>query len=145
MTTLLVRIFGGKVQAFIFFALVLGFGIWFKLSLNKAEQRGYQSGKQAIIDAERKRINEELAEERQQLAQQRLLLDQQASSLAVQRRDVQAALNRGIGQLASRDVEVRHEVESIPDPDVNDRFRAALARARIADTKLATIRSTPTE
>lgn len=145
MTALIIRIFGGKVQAIAFFVLVISFGIWFKLSLNKAEQRGYANGKQAIIDAERKRINEEVAAERAEIGRQKAQLDAQASLLQVQRRDIQTALNRGIGQLASRDVEVRHEVESIPDPDVNDRFRAALARARIADTKLATIRSTPTE
>lgn len=144
-----IALLGGPWRAGILGALILGGGWFYFHGKAVAYQDGKDAGRVEAYESEKKRVEQEAAAERARIAQERAeleiarnALNSERLALQGQRREIVNVVNRGLGTLAGREIELRNEVLGTAEPDVDARFRVALARAREADRRLATIRAT---
>lgn len=144
-----IALLGGPWRAGIFGALILGGGWFFFHSKTVAYENGKDAGRVEAYESEKKRMQAESAaahaqieQERSELEIARNVLNSERVALQGQRREIVNVVNRGLGTLAGREIELRNEVLGTAEPDVDARFRVALTRAREADRRLATIRAT---
>lgn len=129
-----------KAKAGLAVALVLGIAWYIRHETTKAYERGAADKQELMFKDEAQRIERASAAERAQLAQERAelqvgqtVLASDRASLSAQRRQLATELNRGIGLLASRDLEIRNELSTTADTDLVSRYRDALGRARAAE------------
>ena len=144
----LVMLLGGKLRASIIgiSIIIIGYGYFYVKAA--AYRDGKDAGRIEAYKTEKSKVETEMASERTRIAQERSDLAKaltaftaERNALQTQRRDITATLNRGLSEIAARDVEIRNEISDTVDADVDSRFRTALARARAADSRLAAIRT----
>lgn len=146
--TWIIGLLGGKTRATLIGIAAVAVGWYLVHSKTVAYQDGKDAGRIEAYYEARSRMEAATTIERARIAQERSELDTARQALTyernavqAQRRDITAVLNAGISTLAGRDVEIRNEISNTSDTAVDDRFRLALARAKLADARLAVIRA----
>lgn len=121
-------------------AVLAGLWWWHQHEMAKVYSEAAQQTTEKLLKDQSKEIERLVAEKTAQLDAERAELDGQRTALATERaalsanrRAISETLKAGISEIAAKNVDVKHEIESVPDDAVNGRFRLALSRAREAE------------
>jgi hypothetical protein len=123
--------------------LVAGLGVlgwWHQHAVTKAYRQGATDGEASTLQKAAMKVEMDTIEERKALADRKTDLDAQQASIAGERAalntaraGITAALSASLNQIAVQGVDIRNEVQAVPDYAINSRFREALAHARTSE------------
>lgn len=122
--------------------LVLGW--WHQHAVTKAYRQGATDGEASTLQKAAMKVEIDTAARRHELDERQSSLDAQEArtqgeraALGDARARVTSALQTSLTELATKGVDVRNEIQTLPDDAVNGRFRLSLERARSADRERA--------
>jgi len=117
---------------------------WHQHAVTVAYRHGATDRERTVLADEAERIELAVKAKTDELATREHELSVRQSSLAAERttinqtRDaITQALNSQTGQLKTQELDIRNEIQTVPDDAVNGRFRLALERARSAEREQA--------
>lgn len=124
--------------------LILGW--WHQHEVAKAYRQGATDRERGALQDAAAKIEADTAATRKAFDDRKTALDLQSSqvageraALAAARSGLTSALSASLNQLAVQGVDIRNEVQSVPDDAVNARLRESLARARTAESERAAV------
>ncbi len=122
--------------------LVLGW--WHQHEVTKAYRQGATDGEASTLQKAAMKVELDMIEQRKALADRKTALDQQQAGIAGERSalntaraGINAALSASLNQISVQGVDIRNEIQAVPDDAVNGRFREALVHARDSERELA--------
>jgi len=131
-----------RIGAIVLLVAILGW--WHQHEVTKAYRHGATDREKSALADAAKKIEEEVAEVRKANEERRASLDAmeariqgERSALTVARTGLNTALRDSLNQIAAQGVDIRNEIQAIPDDAVSARFRLALERARVAEREHA--------
>ncbi len=125
--------------------LILGW--WHQRAVTRAYRQGATDGEASTLQKAAMKVEMDTIEQRKALTDRKAALDVQAAQISGERAalntarsGITAALNASLSQIAVQGVDIRNEIQAVPDDAVNSRFRNALVHARDFDRERASDR-----
>lgn len=119
-------------------------GWWHQHAVTQAYRQGATDGEAAALQEAAARVEEDTAARRLELEEREATLSQgeariqgERAALNSARSGIRDALSASLNQIATQGVDIRNEIQTVPDNAVNGRFRLALDRARAVERERA--------
>jgi hypothetical protein len=140
---------GGKVQLFVWAAVLIGGGIFIANHQRVVKEKAMLEQMKSDLEERAKKAEldygaalESIELERAKVANLQQANARDRAAIAGVRSQISTSLAEGFAGIAERGRSIEIDTRAIPASQLDDRIRAAIARARASDVDLARIRAT---